>query len=60
MSIAWHTEYFARQKNLKPLKKYLEMGRPQKPQTGADVLAVFKEFQARGAPLKIRRITKSS
>jgi hypothetical protein len=38
---------------LKPLKHYLDQLKPKKPQTAEDILAVFREHQARGAPISI-------
>jgi hypothetical protein len=52
---AWATERFAREKRLKPFGKYVADIRPRKPQTGADILAIFQGFEAAGVPVKIRK-----
>lgn len=53
---AWWNERLAREQRLKGLRHYLDELKPRKPQTGDEILAVFREYQARGAPIKISRI----
>ena len=53
---AWHGEAFAREKRLKPLSKYIKSGaRKQSPE---ELLAAFRDFQARGAKMEIRHVPK--
>lgn len=51
---AWHGEAFARTKRLKGLSDYL--GEKKKAQTPEEMLAVFRSFQSRGAPMNIRQV----
>ena len=53
---AWHGEAFAREKRLKPLSKYLGGLKPQKPQGPAEMLAIFRDLQARGAGIEIAKV----
>lgn len=55
-ALAWQIEAMAREKSLKGLKHYLKKLKPRKPQTTDDILAVFREHQARGAKMDIRLI----
>jgi hypothetical protein len=53
---AWWHERFAREDKFRDLGHYLAQLKPKKLQTGDEILAVFREYQARGAPIKITRI----
>lgn len=55
-ALAWQIESMAREKRLKDLKHYLKQLKPRKPQTQEEILAVFREYQARGAKMDIRLI----
>jgi len=52
----WFAEYMARQKTLKSPSHYIAMTRPKKHQTGQDVLAIFKGFEASGVPMNIKKL----
>lgn len=54
LSQAWHTEAFARQKKLKPLRELL--GIKPKAQTPDEMLAVFQQFASRGVPMNIKKL----
>lgn len=54
---AWATEHFARKKKLKPFGKYLSDLQPKKPQAAAEVLAIFRGFEAAGVPVNIRKVS---
>jgi hypothetical protein len=54
LSQAWHTEAFARQKRLKPLKELL--GIKTKAQTPDEMLAVFQTIAGRGVPMNFKQI----
>lgn len=58
LSQAWHTEAFAREKRLKPLKKYLEHDAPKDdPSRGAaNLISTLREMQAKGMPISFRRV----
>ena len=60
ISLAWHVEALARtdpKKRLPSLKKLLARAvAPAARQSPADMLAVFRAYQAGGAPMTIRRI----
>ena len=53
---AWFAEMMAREKRLKPPARYIAMTKPKKPQTGADVLAIFQNFKAAGVPVDIKKL----
>lgn len=57
--MAWHTAAFnaatKTKKGLKPLASFLGKSAKKKAQNPAEMLEVFREFQARGAPMKITR-----
>lgn len=53
----WNSNLDGAGSKLKPLKHYLDFLKPRKPQTGAEILAVFEEYQSRGAPIKIRKLS---
>jgi len=55
--IAWMGEAMAREpKRLKSPKYWLAMLKPRKQQTARDVLAIFRNFQSAGVPVRIRKI----
>lgn len=54
LSQAWHTEAFARQKRLKPLRELL--GVKPKAQTTDEMLAVFRAIAGRGVPMNFKHI----
>lgn len=60
ISLAWHTAAFNAatkgKKGLGKLSSYLDARKPAKAQTAAEMLEVFREFQARGAGMKISRV----
>ena len=60
ISLAWHTAAFNAttkgKKGLKGLSHYIGDKKPGKAQTTSEMLEVFREFQARGASMKIRRV----
>ncbi len=53
---AWYAERFAREKKLRRLSHYLAETRPKKPQTGDEVLALMRGFQAAGIPMTITQV----
>lgn len=52
----WNANLTGAGEKLRPLRHYLEQIKPKSPQTGEEILAVFREYQARGAPIRIRHI----
>lgn len=54
LSQAWHTEAFARQKQLKPLDQLLRS--PAKAQTPDEMLAQLHGFAMRGAPMNFKQV----
>ncbi len=56
---AWETAVFvgaAWAGKLKPLSHYIAT--PARRQTGSEMLAILREFQAKGAKMKIKRIKR--
>lgn len=57
LSQAWHTEAFAREKRLKPLKQYL--GYAEKKDDGrgvAHLIGALMALKEQGIPMKVRRV----
>lgn len=52
----WFGEFMAREKKLKKPSHYVAMMKPRTKQTGQDVLALFKGWQAAGVPINIRKV----
>jgi len=59
VSLAWHTAAFtaaAKAGKLKKLDHYLKQPRRRPAQTPSDMLAVMREFQARGAKMTFKQV----
>ena len=57
IAVAWHIAAFtgaAMGGKLKKLDHYI--AKPKKAQTAEEMLAVFRQFQSRGAPMTIRHV----
>jgi hypothetical protein len=54
LSQAWHTEAFARQKRLKPLREIL--GIKTKAQSPDEMLAVLRAIHGRGVPMNFKQV----
>lgn len=52
----WNANLDGAGEKLRQPSHYLDQLKPKKPQTNDDVLAVFREYEARGADVRIRHI----
>ena len=58
LASAWWTASLSRARKLEKLGHYLAKIRPKKPQTPAEVLALFNGFSAAGVPMHIRKVKR--
>lgn len=55
---AYNAERFARTKHMKPLSHYINELKPKKRQTGDEILASFRAFAERGAPITFKKVER--
>jgi hypothetical protein len=56
---AWWNNYFAREKRIGPLPKYLAKLRGNAKQSASELAAGFKAMSARGLDVKVKRVARN-